>query len=100
MEFAYTGKLVFTTDNFERLTKAIKELKVKNIDQESIDKIREDIEVSRVKKAQALKAQVTPIHTVQVQAVQPQQIVQVVTSPPPRSATKTIVSKNSKNLDG
>jgi len=87
VEFAYTGKLVFTTENFDRMTKAITELKIKNIDQESIDKISEDIEMSRAKKANVIKPQTpTPIQ------VPIQQIVQVV-SPPTNTTFKVFSGK-------
>jgi hypothetical protein len=61
-------------DNFERFSKAIYELNIKNIEQESIDKIREDIEISKYKKAQKMMA---------TQQNVPTQMVQVITTSPP-----------------
>ena len=47
VEFSYTGELTFTADNFDLLKKAIKNLKMKFIDEESLLKIEEDIEQTR-----------------------------------------------------
>ena len=44
MEFSYSGELTFTTHNFAKMKQAIRELKMKNIDEESLLKIEEDIE--------------------------------------------------------
>ena len=66
------------------MTKAIKELKIKNIEQESIDKISEDIEMSRAKKAKAIQTtSVTPITVPQIIQATVPQIVQVVSPPTP-----------------
>ena len=44
VEFSYSGELTFTTTNFAKMKQAIRELKMKNIDEESLLKIEEDIE--------------------------------------------------------
>ena len=44
VEFSYSGELTFTTHNFAKMKQAIRELKMKNIDEESLLKIEEDIE--------------------------------------------------------
>ena len=44
VEFSYSGELTFTTTNFAKMKHAIRELKMKNIDEESLLKIEEDIE--------------------------------------------------------
>merc|ERR1712176_1333475 len=99
-----TGKLVFTIDNFERMTKAIKELKIKNIEQESIDKIREDIELTKAKKAKSIQS-ASPI-AVPVQTATVQQVVQVInpvtTSPPKKIGDSSISNKRRivPKLDG
>ena len=47
VEFAYTGELTFTAENFILLKKAIQNLKMKFIDEESLSKIEEDIEQTK-----------------------------------------------------
>ena len=51
VDFAYTGKISFTAVDFDRLATAIEKLQIRNIDEVSINKIREDINLSNSKKA-------------------------------------------------
>ena len=60
VEFSYSGELTFTTHNFAKMKQAIRELKMKNIDEESLSKIEEDIEQSNERIQMPLRPLQTP----------------------------------------
>lgn len=61
VEFSYTGQLTFTESNFDKLAHAVREFRMTMIDDESMQKIGDDIEESKAKKEKVGELKATPV---------------------------------------